>query len=716
MCERRVYVVVRVGLFEYDAVFVMEKKRILRQFLVRYGWLLLILLTAVFLRTYQLSSIPPGLTHDEADHGITAISVLDGARDVYFTIGYGREPLFDYATAVLMSGLGTTYVVGRITAVIFSLIMIAGMTAWVHLAFDRNTALLTAAGLAVGFWPVMAARQSLRSISLPALFALTVWLFWLGIRRLEIGDLRSRDRRLATLISNLQSPISIFIIAGCLLGLTFYTYIPSRGMWVLFPLVLVYLFLVRRDLFRKSWRGLLLMLLVAGIVALPLLLYLRANPTVEVRIAELSAPLTAVATGDFSGLWQNVLGGLKIISIVGDTAWRYNIPERPLLPPIMSLLFWLGVIIALWFVLKPIIKRKPDDVLLGTASFLALCWLALGLGPVLITGPFLSTTQAMGMQPVLYLFPALTIGVVGRLEIGDWRLDSRVWFWGGAIALFVGTMVMTYRDYFVVWANEPEVRVQYESTMAEAMRYLNESGARDTAVSTITPHQYHTPALAQLTLNETAQPRWFDGRGSLIVPKAEESTILFPGFAPLHPALNDYFERAQFVEMIPLRETDVDRPLEIYEVDRDTLLDGWQAQFVFLEDEVRLGDTAVLQAYDLRTPTMSPDGVVQLVTLWQLQDAVEGVRLFTHLLAEDGVPFAQADRLDAPSESWIAGDWLLQIHEFMIPPETAVGEYPITIGMYTCLDELCQQTERFPIFVNGEPVGDTFEITKLRIE
>ena len=79
----------------------------MREFLLRYGWLLLILLTAVFLRTYQLSSVPPGMTHDEADHGITAISILDGARDVYFTIGYGREPLFDYATAVLMSGLGT---------------------------------------------------------------------------------------------------------------------------------------------------------------------------------------------------------------------------------------------------------------------------------------------------------------------------------------------------------------------------------------------------------------------------------------------------------------------------------------------------------------------------------------------------------------------------------------------------------------------------------
>ncbi|MEJ2749477.1 MAG: hypothetical protein P8183_16470 [Anaerolineae bacterium] len=114
-------------------------------------WLLLILLTAVFLRLYAITNAPPGLTHDEADHGITAWQIVNGMRGVYFTIGYGREPLYDYATAGLMALIGPTYLAGRVTAVYFSLIMIAGMAAWVRRAFDAPTALLTAAGLAVGF-------------------------------------------------------------------------------------------------------------------------------------------------------------------------------------------------------------------------------------------------------------------------------------------------------------------------------------------------------------------------------------------------------------------------------------------------------------------------------------------------------------------------------------------------------------------------------------
>ncbi|HFQ92812.1 MAG TPA: hypothetical protein ENK32_02295, partial [Anaerolineae bacterium] len=66
-----------------------------KQWLKEQGWLLLIMATAVFLRLYKLTAIPPGLTHDEADHGITAVSILKGTRQIYFTVGYGREPFFD---------------------------------------------------------------------------------------------------------------------------------------------------------------------------------------------------------------------------------------------------------------------------------------------------------------------------------------------------------------------------------------------------------------------------------------------------------------------------------------------------------------------------------------------------------------------------------------------------------------------------------------------
>ena len=81
----------------------------------RYAWLILILLAAASLRLVGLSSIPPGLTHDEADHGLDAWGVVNGIRPAYFTVGYGREPFFDYATAGLMTFLGPSYLAGRLT-------------------------------------------------------------------------------------------------------------------------------------------------------------------------------------------------------------------------------------------------------------------------------------------------------------------------------------------------------------------------------------------------------------------------------------------------------------------------------------------------------------------------------------------------------------------------------------------------------------------------
>ena len=138
----------------------------------RRAWLVLILLVAAFLRLAALDEIPPGLTHDEADHGLDAWGVVNGIRPLYFSVGYGREPLFDYSTAGLMTFLGPSYMAGRLTAAFFSLILVAGTYAWIRRAYGGRVALLATAGVAVSFWAVMTGRQALRSVTFPALFAL----------------------------------------------------------------------------------------------------------------------------------------------------------------------------------------------------------------------------------------------------------------------------------------------------------------------------------------------------------------------------------------------------------------------------------------------------------------------------------------------------------------------------------------------------------------
>ena len=671
------------------------------------AWITLILLAAAALRLVALDSAPPGMTHDEADHGLTALSIRDGARALYFPIGYGREPLYDYATAVVMSATGPIILAPRLTSVYFSLLLIAAVYAWARRAFGAPVALLTAAGLAGGFWPLMTARQALRSSALPAVFALAVLFFWIGVWE------QGRRARVSSLLP--------FIASGLLLGLSFYTYLPARVLWLALPVMVVYLW-SWGGLATRPTKGLLIVLLVAAAVAAPLLLYLAARPALEVRVGELSAPLRAAAGGDFAPLWANATAALRLFTIEGDQTWRYNVPGRPLLPGVLGWLFYAGLLVAGWQVIQGFRKKETTDLNAPKAvesvvpsssagGFLALVWLALGFAPVLVTGPGLSTTQAIGLLPVLYVFPALALVAGWRAITNEeaephakiakdakknpWRSWREVFSSPAtrhpplatllAILLYTALAAGTARAYFGLWANNPAVRVQYETTMVTALRYLDTHGRGAAAVSTITPGPFHTPAVAALTLhNPAVRPRWFDGRESLLLPDAPDATLVIPGFTPIPPALQPYLAAATLADELPMRPDDLDRPIRLYAVDGPAAIAAALARMTPAagQSPAAFGENIELLGYELSTTTAQPGETVTLVTAWRLRHMLPGAALFAHVIGPDAI-IAQADSLGAPGESWTAGDVLLQLHTLTLPADAAPGDYPLAVGVYT---------------------------------
>lgn len=635
------------------------------------GWRLLILSTAVFLRLYKITTAPPGLTHDEADHGITAWSIAnDGVRDLYFTIGYGREPLYDYLTAALMKISGPTILAGRLVAAWAGILLVAALYRWVRDAFDERTALFSAAGIAVGFWAMATSRQALRSELLPLLFTLAMLFYWKGVAgKLQVAS----------------GKWSLFVVSGIFLGLTFYTYIPSRGLWFVFPLLFGFGLLVQRATWRKLWKQTAVFLITSLLIAAPLFDYLRTHPGTEGRIDELKTPITAVFDGNFAPLLQNIIDGLQIIGWDGDWIVRYNIPHQPLLPPMMAILFTVGLVLAMWRVTQ---RVAP------TPYFVAILWLLAGLAPVLITGPEWSFTQAMGMQSVLYLFPALALAWLGRWATGRWRPVYQV----GVVGLFGLTAVFTHHSYFNIWAQNPAVRVQYESTMVAAMEWLNTlppfvctapieemNGAEVTnisevAISTITPSPFHTPALAQMVMhNPTVNLHYFDARTSLLLPDKPQSSRIVPGFTPISAAMARYWLTTTPYHTIPLPETDEDSPLDVYPISRTYTLELWDELFTL--DEPVSNDYLDFLGYDLQTEAVFAGGVAQMATLWRIKRPLNQAILFTHVQGDDGVPIAQADRLDVPSEGWQTGDYFIQLHDITIPPETPTGRYPLAVGL-----------------------------------
>jgi 4-amino-4-deoxy-L-arabinose transferase-like glycosyltransferase len=647
-----------------------------------------ILLVAAALRLHALPSIPPGMTHDEADHGLDAWGVVQGNRPVYFTVGYGREPLYDYSTAVLMSFLGPTYLAGRLTAVFFGLFLIAGMGAWTRRAFDAPTALLAAAGLAVAFWPVMTARQALRSVTMPALFLPGLLSFWRGM------DAVRRQR----------GAWPFWAAAGIWLGLSFYTYIPARVTWLLLPAVATYLWLRGAPHARQMGRGAGLAVLAALALGLPLFAYLASHPSAELRIGQLAGPLDEAFEGNIEPLFSNIQGALGLFSGRGDSAWRYNIAGRPWLPLLPALLFYAGLLVAGWQAARARLRR-------AAAAWAALVWLLLGLSPALVTGPELSTTQAIALQPVLFLFPALGLSAGTRWLAPKLGQPAHRLLLLAALPLLAGWLLSTYRAYFQVWARHPEVAVQYEANLVEAVRYLDTLGEQTVAVSTDAPGRFHDAATAALfRTNDAVALRWFDGRYSLLLPAAEGmSSLFFTTGAPPAAALQPYLDVvAQTITVLPQGK-------QVY-VDNEAGFQRLFPQFSplthSLSTELSTGADfgGVVRWLGAAAPAGGKPGeTVTVATLWEVTTAARpDLVLFLHLLGEDGRPAAQVDRLDVPSEQWRVGDRFVQLHEVVLPQ---AGRYPVAVGVYPAAD----WRQRLPLMVEGAAAGDMLLLPALEV-
>jgi len=710
--------------------------------MAKWEWasLALILCLAAALRLYRLDSVPPGLTHDEAGHGQDGIAILRGARPVYETVGYGREPLYDYAVAGAMALLGRTdYLALRGTSAAFGLLTVVAAYVWVRRAFGRVEAILACGWLAGSFWAVSVSRQALRSVMLPALLAAAVYAWWRG--GFDPDD-RPRVNR------------TWFVLSGLLVGATLWTYMAARVTWALFLLAPMFLTVTDRERFKRRWPGMLLTLIVAGLSAAPMFIWLHGHPGAEQRFDQLGQPLRLLAAGDVRQVWANSLEALGMFTLRADDLWMYNLPGRPWLGAVEGVLFYVGVALACYR------WRRPQHAL-------ALLWLLVGVLPSMITGVSASGTRAVALLPVLYLFPAVAVTAGldwirarwsplppdpqaprSPLRAGSTTTSRET----RSIPLFilhcslvilpVLTAARTYRDYLTVWANARDVRVAYHTTLFEIARDLDGRAIpQDTVVvqSSIYPGRYHDPYALDLILSRhDLSMRWVDGRGALVFPAAP-STLIVPALAPLDPALEPAIAppHARLIESRRLRADDLNPGFDVYDWDSASALEAllsqaagrpvaWSGSLTFPADDPQtvyqaldvpadLDGTIALLGYDLSSPVVAPGEEIALVTYWRVVSLpgpeVDTV-LFTHLLAPGGDPpvVAQQDRLDAPAWNWHPGEVFAQVHRLVIGDDVAAGLYPLEVGAYTrpapSPIDPNPPTIRLALFVDGQPVSD----------
>ena len=84
-----------------------------------------VILVAFALRVLAIDQIPPGLSHDEAYNGVTAVQVLDGQHAIFFEINKGIEPLIIYLEALAFYAFGIGPVQLRLVNIFCGILAVA---------------------------------------------------------------------------------------------------------------------------------------------------------------------------------------------------------------------------------------------------------------------------------------------------------------------------------------------------------------------------------------------------------------------------------------------------------------------------------------------------------------------------------------------------------------------------------------------------------------
>jgi len=406
----------------------------------------MVIALAAGMRLYMLGVWPPGPYRDEAYNGLDALGVLRGEHALFFPANNGREPSYIYLVALSIALFGPTLFALRLPAAVVGALATLPIYLLGRDWFGRATGLFAAVLWAITFWPVHLGRIGLRAGLLPPLLALA---FWLGTRAWR----ETQNKRRAT---------GLWLMAGAIYGLSFYTYLAVRFTPLILVLFAAYLILTGRR--ERLWSGgrVLWFALGAGIVIAPLGAVLLADPTLIFgRAGQVSILSPEINGGDPLGAFlSSTARALGMYIWRGDDILRHNAwlgyetlapVGRPVFDWLMAAPFVVGLVWNLrhW--------RRP-------AAALLLIWQLVMLGPTILAEDAPHFLRAVGVLPGAVFFPAIGLGL-----LWGWPRLPMPLRRAAVVLLLAGSAALTMRDY-ADYGRQPVVGYLFESAAAELAR------------------------------------------------------------------------------------------------------------------------------------------------------------------------------------------------------------------------------------------------------
>ena len=669
-----------------------------------------LLLLAWGLRLCRLSEVPPGWRDDELIN-IHALSgeVLAGRFPLYFTGASGHEPLYHYLHAGVHAILGFNVLSGHLLSVALGTLTVALTYVLAHRLFGRLVAFTAALMLATSFWSLMYSRTAIRHISLPPFALLSFYVLWRSVER------RSNALNHASLGSRLSFKAWHYAVPGLVIGASLYTY-PAARLLLALPVALgAHLALFQRDQFRRHWRGLLLVLGVAVVLAAPLGVAIARGSSeaavegvgADARLAELAVPLYELRSGNPQPLLSNVWATLGMFHATGDPEWLYNIPDRPVYNVIGGILMWGGVALCLWRV-----RRRR--------YFLLLYGLGAGLLPAFVSVPPASLSHTVLAQPVVYVLPGLLLSEV-RTRFSSLKLPLRyLLLVTGTIALLVFVASNAYRDlrdYFRVWPQRGMVRFLYRAVYRDAAGYLSENrGVTDLAIASHLMGPWDRLALEVDTQRDGVAVRAFDAERALLYPAGDGSQLIVPAGYPVHPLVQ---------EAVADDTRSLDGAYPRFRLFSFEQPHGWWVSqtpgWISSADARCFGNGLTLLGTGWPEGVPAAGRTAWLLTAWEVSEALDlppipivanppppgvysGLRLavFAHLVTAGGTFVAGDDGLWVDPVTLQPGDRFFQLHQMALPPDAQRSAYRLNVGLYDPMTG-----ERWPIAgADGRAISD----------
>ena len=373
---------------------------------------------ASFFFLWKLSQLPPGLSSDEADFGMVALSILHGHWLQVSEFGL----LLSYFEAPVIWLIGRTPLALRLPTALEGIATVLVLYFWTWEMF-RNRFIAASAATLYAITPEMQHlhRLAFPTAPLPLMQVLTYYFFWRGWNRSEKWSYALSGMFLGLEINTYQSSLALPLAMG--------------AFWI--AIALAKKKEIRRYLkpFLLFWGAFLLPAMPFMVKVLPAMPYTKSS-----RYHHQSIFNPQVNKGRFLyTLWLQLKDQAYLFGVRGDVIGRHNLPGKPLFDPLVSVLFWPGLVLS--------IKRIRD----ARYAFLLLNFVIMFLPSFVSragTGPTL--THFAGILVISTVFPAVFLEWL-RKKLWE-RPGMRAAFVTGISVILIFESWSTYHQYFDLWA------------------------------------------------------------------------------------------------------------------------------------------------------------------------------------------------------------------------------------------------------------------------